>query len=310
MFMSILLSFMLLAERNSLHASADESYLNYISTSIKELESGIPGNNYIHAGDYKLTLIVKESTGFTNISANIPYNTSKFSVVTGNNNKPVFTKGDAGDHLTFSVSNNTNHYLLGGLIGFSSMSTESPQIDDEIVSFYLRPTSNFNHNDNIADLIGKPNVLNIYVIDASNPYYDPDAPDHTPLPTSTSQEFTYTQVVNYSYRLGDVNGDGYVDAYDYQSILNLLLDNQTSVISTNTTAVDTSHGNYNSLYIMINGVNTLVLKVADVDYDNDIDSADAYILLDYYSTILSGLTWDGDIGNVIHTETSILTFTN
>ena len=61
---------------------------------------------------------------------------------------------------------------------------------------------------------------------------------------------------------------------------------------------------------MINGNRTLVLKVADVDYDNDIDSDDASLLLSYYIRIMSGHTWNGDIGSIIHTETSIIMYSN
>ncbi|MBR3043259.1 MAG: hypothetical protein IKI45_02100 [Oscillospiraceae bacterium] len=293
----------------SIHAFATYEY----SYRLEEVESDITNLNVV-AGDIKCTLsLSNNSSGYNLSGVRFKFDKTKFTVVYNNAQKPSKIIGDAAAGLTVAVEVNLNSQYDPeniGIFGFGTMGTDTNDCDGDVISFFLRKIPNaFSENDSISNYIYKPEIEDLGCQISGSPTQYPDY--------EVDDYFEYTKVVSYSYCLGDINGDGVVDLYDAQIGTHMLTafhnaypntEFTTDANVTNLFPYVSSGGDYNGLYIMINGNRTLVLKVADVDYDNDIDSDDTSLLLSYYLRIMSGLTWDGDIGSTIHTETSIIVY--
>lgn len=120
--------------------------------------------------------------------------------------------------------------------------------------------------------------------------------------------FSYTVANSYTFMLGDINGDGYISIDDVQllvQLVNSVTGNELDVDGTYTVSSTT----YPGLYISINGTPTLVLRVADVNFDMIVDIDDAWDLLAYYTeVIVSGQPYDGEIGQMQTHVTYIIQF--
>ena len=295
----------------SIHAFAAYEY----GYRLEEVESDITNLNVL-SGDIKCTLTLSNnSAGYNTSGIRFKFDKTKFTVVCKNNQLPATITGPAGQGLTLSMNVNYEPIYEDeniGIFGLGSMGEDINDSNGDVISFFLRKIPNaFSGTESITDYIFQPEIdtLGLMISGSPNVYPTYEIDDY----------FEYTQIVNYSYCLGDINGDDIVDLYDAQTVMNMITAFQNAypnaVFTTdedvaNLFQYDSSGGNYNGLYVMINGNRTLVLKVADVDYDNDIDSDDASLLLSYYIRIMSGHTWNGDIGSIIHTETSIIMYSN
>lgn len=211
------------------------------------------------------------------------YNNQKLSVVYNGNNQPAHQKGRAIDDLYSAFIVNTNYDTGRGCIAIGTMGTNVEFDSGDIISVYFRPIPNMvNDSDLITDLVYSPQIQ---ALSLNNNHLNPDA---QPIEYEISETFEYYDAVSYSFNLGNINGDGSITVADAQNIL-LMLSAYQGVLTTDTeTNVFDNDPNFSGLFIEINGVSTLVLHVADVNFDGIIDTTDASLVLQYVAEGVSG----------------------
>jgi len=183
---------------------------------------------------------------------------------------------------------------------------------DDLVSVYFRPIPNaISETDQISDLIYAPEIVTL--LDLSNQHPNTDDPSGA-VDYTISEQFKYFVPVSYNFKLGNINGDDNITVADAQNIL-LMLSAYQGVLTTDTeTNVFDNDPNFSGLFIEINGVSTLVLQVADVNFDGIIDTTDASLVLQYAVDEVSGTPHppaeECQIGQPQNRVLYILCFTN
>lgn len=274
---------------------------------VEEIDSDSVINNSkmeILPGDFKVTFHVSGNTGFAIGGVAFPFNNQKLAIVYQKNvHTPACIKYDLLDGLTTTFLVNTAYKgdPHTTCIGMGFIGTHNNQGDGDIISFFLRPIPNMvNSTDSISDLIYSPDIESV----STN--------QSIPLEYDLSETFEYYDAVSYSFILGNINGDGNITVADAQNIL-LMLSAYQGVLTTDTeTNVFDNDPNFSGLFIEINGVSTLVLQVADVNFDGIIDTTDASLVLQYVAEGVSGTPHPDEcqIGLLQNRVLYILCFTN
>ena len=278
-----------------------------LNTSIEVVDTEIDNDEmHIMLGDIKVSYVLANNYGYTNFCARFNYNPSKLQVVKQKNSwQAAFTIGDAGEGQSFTFIDNHS----SGILGFSTMGDFNSQSDD-LVSVYFRPIPNaISETDQISDLIYAPEIETL--LDLSNQHPNTDDPSGA-VDYTISEQFEYFVPVSYSFKLGNINGDDNITVADAQNIL-LMLSAYQGVLTTDTeTNVFDNDPNFSGLFIEINGVSTLVLQVADVNFDGIIDTTDASLVLQYVVEGVSGTPHPDEcqIGEVQTRVKYFLCFTN
>lgn len=267
-------------------------------TRVEVLDSdATAGNSLLQAGDIKVTVTVENNTGFSAGGFASCYSTSAFSLVY-DGNTPLYDTGPVADALGGYLTYNDE----AGRVSVGMACLDDTDLTGDFFYYYLRPLSSTYDYMTIGDDLFGIDVDSIRNESASPvPYTEPMTFEYT-LPIS------YTVATPYTFMLGDVNGDGHVAVEDIQLILQLINSNGGNPLDVDGTYT-VSSTTYPGLYISINGTPTLVLRVADVDFDGDIDEDDAYDVLAYYTEhIVSGAPYNGEIGEMQTHITYIIVF--
>jgi hypothetical protein len=251
----------------------------------------------------KVTLTISNNSGYGLAGFYCDSNPSKVEPVT-------YTSGvDAGDRVTvygaaasglsyYDAYNPTTGRMAFGCYGNGVTNNSN---DDDIVTYYLKPKANVDiTNESIENLIYAPGVNSLKKANGTVLSYS--------LPTT----FTYTESsISYSYVLGDLDGNGEVTVEDAQ-LLDLLVDTYGPVIAIDATDTGLTYSSttpYQGLFISIDGVETLVLCVADVNFDGVVDGTDQHLVLVYYvNVIVSGQSYSGEIGETQTKVTYVIDF--
>lgn len=306
MFMTVCL--FCLTKANSINVYAESDPNNNFYCTIEEVEVANPTRG-IDIGDFKLSVYIKNNLGMTNIGLQWKFNDNKLIVLKQNPTTPLHDVGPACPAYAtcrFKYDEEDPHF---GIVSVGAMATEAVESDGLLISFYLRPNSEtFLATDSIEDLVAQPYIDMILNTDSNSPGYIPDS-GH--LSYEFESDVLCTTTVEYTYVLGNINGDvdnnlnGIVDLTDAQRILSMISAYQavhpgteftTSSYVGDVFVYNEQTGQYNGLFVEINGETVISLFVADVNFDNVIDSNDAALILDYYTDKVSGLTPDSLIG--------------
>lgn len=272
---------------NTIRAFAANDFV----VTVQEIETSftINGEN-IYAGDLKVTISLTNNMGFVGIGFACPYTVSALDGVCYSNSShsPVVIRGSLINGLSSFFDFNLNDGLFSIAISSIDVVTE----DGDIVSFFLRPHPNVSiEPDNIQNLIAP---LDFDEFD--------DGEDEYSTNYTVPEEFEYTVAIPYSFYLGDIDGtvsnNGYrIGLLDVQKLLQMI-NSYDGTLYVTATDTNFSQTDYPGLYVMINNVPTLELRVADVNFDGIIDSTDHALLLDYYVSCIIGLEPEGEIGQL------------
>ena len=267
---------------------------NYNNQQISNLNSySVP----LQAGDYAISLSIKNNTGFTSIGYRIFYNASICTPIykielNGLGNPvevPIYDKGVAGDGLNYVSSLNTSLHLLG----MRSMGNANEITDGIIYTYFVRPSHALSLEDE------KSIVTQHEIYEWFNGSNVVNAQDNNGFTL-----FHYTSpTLNQSWIIGDIDHDGYITAADAQLILGVYVDYGVS-----NTGVYTAE--YIGTFDLESGQTVdkiYVVTVSDVNGDGVVDTADANQVLDYYATYVAG---QGNLNNytgIIGTSTGLYT---
>ncbi|MBQ6040726.1 MAG: hypothetical protein IJL32_08150 [Oscillospiraceae bacterium] len=263
--------------------------VNDFGMTVQEIETPFTLNNTsVYAGDYKVTISVSNNNGIAAAGIYCPFSNSAFSpICISDHTHPLVSLGTVLTGVPYLSAYSTNLDNFG--LSFSTLSNITGNGD--LFSFYLRPNPNASITpENITELISQIVVDEIY------------DEDEEPLSYTIPTEFEYTVAIPYSFYLGDIDGtvsnNGYrIGLLDVQKLLQMI-NSYDGTLYVTATDTNFSQTDYPGLYVMINNVPTLELRVADVNFDGIIDSTDHALLLDYYVDCIIGLEPEGEIGQL------------
>lgn len=282
------LALLLACKPITIHACA----ANDLEVTIQEVETPttISGVS-IYTGDLKVTISISNNIGFAEMSFRFPFDTSSLTGISVSNSPSValVIPGSIISGASCVCIFNHNDPTVG--LGISISSFDNISSDGDLLSFFLRPNPNVSiEPEDIIELISPIDMESIIDED------DQDAPYTIP------EEFEYTVAIPYSFYLGDIDGtvsnNGYrIGLLDVQKLLQMI-NSYDGTLYVTATDTNFSQTDYPGLYVMINNVPTLELRVADVNFDGIIDSTDHALLLDYYVDCIIGLEPEGEIGQL------------
>lgn len=258
-------------------------------TRVEVIGSIPPGSDpALEIGDIKVTVTVENNSGFMAGAMSSSFSTQDFTLVYKNNGNILGGNCEIGSAHGGYVTDNPED----GNVSIGFLGLEDDDSTGDLFCYYLRPiSSTFDYMDIGASLNGLEVDNLVGENNAPVTYVEPDTFEYT-LPIS------YTVANSYTFMLGDINGDGYISIDDVQllvQLVNSVTGNELDVDGTYSVSSTT----YPGLYISINGTPTLVLRVADVNFDMIVDIDDAWDLLAYYTeVVVSGQPYDGEIGQM------------
>lgn len=274
--------------------------VNDLGYEVERLDTAITVKGQtVPADSLKITVTLSNNTGYCNAGIRFPYDASALSVIMDENKNPPRPLAVAGPALNSLMHEESDNIINGiAFVAVAITGMENNTEDGDLITFFLEVSDN-------------SHTLDDYDIDdILFPLEIEDYQDEmqTPIVPQEPTTFEYTTPISYTFMLGDISGDGYISIDDVQllvQLVNSVTGNELDVDGTYTVSSTT----YPGLYISINGTPTLVLRVADVNFDMIVDIDDAWDLLAYYTeVIVSGQPYDGEIGQMQTHVTYIIQF--
>ncbi|MDE5770197.1 MAG: hypothetical protein K2I06_01015 [Ruminococcus sp.] len=217
---------------------------NALVITTESLKTAITAENgtVIPAGATSVTVSISGNTGFSGKSVKLDVGSA--DVIVDEAGMPVVDSGDVlGNSLISSAENN-------GVVMLVSASAEENTSDGDMFTFYIADSS--------AD-------VSVIAVD----------------PQIEAESMAMPFATRYSYRLGDVNGDKYIDSIDASYILSAI---STYTEDTNDDALPVSKANQNlSHYFPYHTPRKA--EVADVNESGSITNLDAQFVMNYYSAM-------------------------
>ncbi|MBR3446241.1 MAG: hypothetical protein IKH27_00335 [Oscillospiraceae bacterium] len=314
---SLLLSAMMLASSQPLQVNAATNSVNNLLTKIEpvtcdiEVECEDGELRTVYAGSWMVTIKMENNPGYANAGIRIPFDLNyiepyryEYKSDDKKYEQIYYTLGPACDRSTTYVTWNDAPYNSTddkpANLSIGTMSNKNDKDDYDVVTFYLKAKPNVNlKNIPIQDVVSPPVVDKLLTAD-NNPVPH-EEPKKIEYESTTPPKGSYTKkvVTDYTYKLGDVNGDNIIDVEDAQAIC-LMLNEDETPISVNTTfdalkvynsAIKSTNRNFKGLFFTVEGEKQLDLKVADVNGDNVVNMYDAQVILHNYTrATVSGLS--------------------
>lgn len=217
---------------------------NALVITTESLKTAITADNgtVIPAGATSVTVSISGNTGFS--AKSVKLDVGSANVIVDESGMPVVDSGDVlGNSLISSAENN-------GVVMLVSASAEENTSDGDMFTFYV--------SDSSAD-------VSVIAVD---PQIEAES---MAMPFST----------RYSYQLGDVNGDKYIDSIDATYILSAI---STYTEKNNDDVLPVSTANQNiSLYFPY--YTPRKAEVADVNESGSITNLDAQFVMNYYAAM-------------------------
>lgn len=223
-------------------------------------------------GDIRADVVIENMPDFT---------TSGFHVVLGEGLKfSTSSEGDEYDTLNNNYTSSFNKVRDQEIV-FATTNAKAKNYNGHFVGFYVERTAinnifnstaniEFRYETNLSDMIvDDENHITIY-----NPLKD--------IGSMNALEM----LESHEYRVGEVSGDGRIDGSDASHVLR-------QIELYGTVKISDINGNYNDAITDLRSA-----YAADVNKDGYISRADADMILRYYTEIISGGNYDGNIGKV------------
>lgn len=286
----------------SLRAYATDNILDVVVKPLSASEADAYNNGTLslnsydvtlQEGDFAVSLVIENNTGFSATGYQIKYNASLCTPLYINQESPmpIYHRGSASSTLSFSLEINFDEHIIAlGTIG-----SEDATDDGVIVTYFLRP--NYELNEYQQTLIITDHEATKWL-------------NHNTSPVSHSSTNGFTLYLhlssyyNNSWIIGDVNNDGIASLQDAQIIQYLY----THYSVSGGIPLDVSEY-VGTFELDSSGLNTadaiFVVTVCDVNADGVIDISDAMLVLGYYTTYEVG---HGDLSNytgIIGTDVGI-----
>ncbi|GEM_PF-1831668 len=191
------------------------------------------------------------------------------------------TEGYDNEILNSLRGASTAYNIISDNLAVFSFSNQSDRnLNGHIVGFYVERTQ-FNNPYNSTGKIDFKSSRNTFGfllgIDSGFMYYPEDGLGSVNTPDMLESN---------EYLVGDVDGDGRINASDTSHVLR-----QVQVYSE--IKISDFNGNYNDAIADLRGA-----YAADVNKDGYITQADADLILRYYTLMMSGKPYDGEIGKI------------
>lgn len=249
--------------------------------------SRLTTQNNVHcvAGDYAVSLVISDNTGFAVTGYSIEYNASLGTPVTYVDSsdlktKPIFCKGNVIDNSDVTITASVN--LMQHILGSGTMGTSNADSDGVIITYFIRPSQS----------LTLTQEQSLIVNHGADQWRDCNTAIITHDEVDGFTLYSYASGTPYTtWIIGDIDDDGYITAADAQLILSLYVDYSVGG------AVPLYTTEYLGTFILANNDvadRLYVLTVSDVNSDGVVDVEDANAVLDYYSTYIAG---QGNINN-------------
>ena len=224
-------------------------------------------------GDIRADVVIENMPDFT---------TSGFHVELGEGFK-FTTSNEGDDYVTFgnpyagSLVNINDHELA-----FATMNATAKNYNGHFVGFYVERTD----VNNVFNSTGNVVFYNI----PNAPCMITDAEHHITIynPANGTGGINTPEILESNeYLVGDINGNGVVDGIDATRVL------RARDLNGGDIKIENINGNFTNEIPDLRSA-----YAADVNKDGFISQADADLLLKYYTTIISGIEYNGNIGKI------------
>ena len=246
------------------------------------------------AGDYAVSLVITNNTGYAATGYQIIYNKVLGTAITYAVNRPIYCVGNVLSETDLGIVPSVN--LADGIFGLGTMGTVNECDSGVIITFFIRPSEALSLEDE-QELITSHHADRWLDTD-SNPVIHTTTNGYTlyssHVPDSTTQYWI----------IGDIDQDGEITAVDAQLILSLYTD----YTVTDGQIIYTSE--YNGTYTLSTNPATTadgiyVVTVSDVNSDGVVDVTDASLVLQYYTDYEVGQGNLNNYNGLIGTETGV-----
>lgn len=291
----------ILSKVSSLTAYATNNTLDVVVKCITSDEASYynshmtPSSVQCAAGDYAVSLVISNNTGFAATGYRIKYNTSfgtPRTYMSGTNVRPIYCKGTVFNDTPLTVNPSVN--LSSGILGYATIGGANEIDSGVILTFFIQPIQQLT-------VLQEQGLITEHGIDKWLDYQTNAVQTHV---TNGYTLYSYSSGTPYTtWIIGDIDHDGYITAADAQLILGVYVDYGVS-----NTGVYTAE--YIGTFDLESGQTVdkiYVVTVSDVNGDGVVDTADANQVLDYYATYVAG---QGNLNNytgIIGTPTGLYT---
>lgn len=306
--LSIISMFFFFGKGASLRAFATDNVLDVAVKPLSSSEADAYNNNtlslnshdiLLQEGDFAVSLVIQNNTGFAAIGYQITYNASLcaplYTFAQNDVNhlrpKPICHRGSASSGLSFSLDINFDEHIIAlGTIG------EADATDDGIiVTYFLRPHYELNEYQQTT----------LITDHGADKWFNHSL---SPVSHSSTNGFTlyrhFSSYNNNSWMIGDINDDGVVSLEDAQIIQYLYT--HYSVSGGAPLNVSEYVGTFELDSSGLNNADAIfVITVCDVNADGVIDISDAMLVLSYYTTYEVGNGNLSDYTGIIGTNAGI-----
>lgn len=212
----------ILSKVSSLTAYATNNTLDVVVKCITSDEASYynshmtPSSVQCAAGDYAVSLVISDNTGFAVTGYRIKYNASygvPLTYLDGDVVKPIYCKGNVltGTNVSHSVAFNSATNILG----LGTMGTDNENRSGVIITYFIHPFQQLTFEEEKHLIVGheaerwKDNNMNPVPYTSTNGYTLYSYSSGTPYTT---------------WIIGDIDHDGYITAADAQLILGVYVD--------------------------------------------------------------------------------------
>ncbi len=233
---------------------------NTLTITTESLKTAITADNgtVIPAGATSVTVSISGNTGFS--AKSVKLDVGSADVIVDESDMPIVDSGSViGDSTVGSAENN-------GIVVLASASAEENTSDGDIFTFYV--------SDSSAD-------VSIIEVD----------------PRVKVGSEVSPMATRYSYQLGDVNGDKYIDSVDSSYILSAIATYKEETMN-NYAILPVSQANQYLIYYFPYRTPRKA-EVADVDENGYITTQDSDFVMNYYAAMA--------VGNPVNTDTMAYT---
>lgn len=296
----------ILSKVSSLTAYATNNTLDVVVKCITSDEASYynshmtPSSVQCAAGDYAVSLVISDNTGFAATGYRIKYNTSfgtPRTYMSGTTVRPIYCKGTVFNDTPLTVIPSVN--LSSGILGYATIGGTNEIDSGVILTFFIQPIQQLTVSQ-------EQGLITEHGIDKWLDYQTNAVQTHV---TNGYTLYSYSSGTPYTtWIIGDIDHDGYITAADAQWIYILYTDYTVTgdqIIYTaeyiGTYIIDLSP----SSPVTVDAI--YVATVCDVNEDGVIDVEDAMDVLTYYTTYVTGQGNLNDYTGIIGTSTGLYT---